>query len=204
MVLRAAAGAESVEAQRILEEAERATAILRQLLQFSRTSQPELQFVSVNDLVQRTVDLQRMAMSGGGIRLCVETDRAEPTVKGDFAQLQQVLLNLLQNAQQAIEQSGRGSTIGVRTRATPEGRTQLEVWDDGPGVSAAIRGRIFDPFFTTKEAGVGTGLGLAVVLGFVRQHGGTVTLLHSPQGGSRFLVELPSPKERFQGAPERD
>jgi CheY-like chemotaxis protein len=106
--------------------------------------------------------------------------------------LQQVLLNLLQSAQQAITHSGQGSLVGLRTGSTSAGRARLEVWDDGPGIPGAIQGRIFDPFFTTKPPGVGTGLGLAIVLGFVRQHGGTVNVLCPPKGGTRFVVELPA------------
>ena len=102
-------------------------------------------------------------------------------------------MNLLQNAQQAIEYGGTGSTIGVRTGFADSSRVTLEVWDDGPGIPGVIQARIFDPFFTTKPPGVGTGLGLAIVLGFVRQHGGTVSLLNPPHGGARFVVELPVP-----------
>src|SRR5258708_33715491 len=89
-------------------------------------------------------------------------------------------------------QCGQGGLIGVRTASTGAGRERLEVWDAGPGVPGAIQARIFDPFFTTKPPGVGPGLGLAIVLGFVRQHGGTVHVLSPPKGGTRFLVELPA------------
>jgi CheY-like chemotaxis protein len=118
-----------------------------------------------------------------------------PDVEGDFGQLQQMLLNLLQNAQQAITHSGQGGLIGVRTGNAGAGRARLEVWDDGPGIPGAIQARIFDPFFTTKPPGVGTGLGLAIVLGFARQHGGTVNVLSPPKGGTRFVVELPAARK---------
>ena len=177
----------------ILEESERATAILRQLLVLSRESLPERRRVSLNDLVDRTVELQKLALSGSQLRLIVEKQEGLPLIEGDYGQLQQVLMNLLQNAQQAIEYSGTGSTIGVRTGFAGGSRVTLEVWDDGPGIPGVIQARIFDPFFTTKPPGVGTGLGLAIVLGFVRQHGGTVALLSPPHGGARFVVELPVP-----------
>src|SRR5271157_13813 len=175
----------------ILEESERATAILRQLLVLSRESLPERRRVSLNELVDRTMELQRLALSGSQLRLIVEKQERLPLIEGDYGQLQQVLMNLLQNAQQAIEYSGTGGTIGVRTAFANGNRVSLEVWDDGPGIPGVIQARIFDPFFTTKPPGVGTGLGLAIVLGFVRQHGGTVTLLSPPHGGARFVVELP-------------
>jgi CheY-like chemotaxis protein/anti-sigma regulatory factor (Ser/Thr protein kinase) len=152
------------------------------------------------------VDLQRAHIStvhpaagergSVAVQFCVEVSADLPAVEGDYLQLQQVLLNLLQNARQAIEHSGRGSTIGVRGGAVPGGKVQLEVWDDGPGIPENIQNHIFDPFFTTKPPGVGTGLGLSIVLGFIRQHGGTVIYLQRPQGGSRFLIELPAAQER--------
>jgi signal transduction histidine kinase/CheY-like chemotaxis protein len=188
------AGSANREVPGILAEAERAAGILRQLLQLSGEAHHVREPVSLNDLVDRTADLLRATLSESAIHLMVEKGSSVPGVAGDFGQLQQVLLNLLQNAQQAITQSGRGGLIGVRTGGTAAGRARLEVWDDGPGVPGAIQARIFDPFFTTKPSGVGTGLGLAIVLGFVRQHGGTVNLLSPPKGGTRFVVELPAAK----------
>jgi PAS domain S-box-containing protein len=189
----AAAGPEvQNELRGILGEAERATGILRQLLRLSGETRSVREKLSVNDLVDRTAELMRAALSGGPIRLVIEKEPGLSAVEGEFGQLQQVLLNLFQNAQQAIEQSGKGSLIGVRTVSAGEGRVRLEVWDDGPGIPGAIQARIFDPFFTTKPPGVGTGLGLAIVLGFVRQHGGTVNVVSAPRGGTRFLVELPA------------
>jgi signal transduction histidine kinase/ActR/RegA family two-component response regulator len=188
-------GARAALAQNILEESQRATNILRQLLIMSRESLPERRPVSLNQLVDRTVELQRHALSGSHLRLIVEKQERLPLIEGDFGQLQQVLTNLLQNAQQAIEQSGVGSAIGVRTALAAAGRVRLQVWDDGPGIPGAIQARIFDPFFTTKPPGVGTGLGLAIVLGFVRQHGGTVALTSPPLGGAHFTVELPAAPE---------
>lgn len=191
LVSEEADGMRATLSQNILEESERATAILRQLLVLSRESLPERRRVSLNDLVDRTMELQRLALSGSHLRLVVEKQEGLPPIEGNYSQLQQVLMNLLQNAQQAIEYSGTGGTIGVRTAFGGGSRVTLEVWDDGPGISGVIQARIFDPFFTTKPPGVGTGLGLAIVRGFVRQHGGTVTLLSPPHGGARFVVELP-------------
>jgi signal transduction histidine kinase len=185
-------GSVSGELRGLLAEAERATGILRQMLQLSGDARGAREPVLLNDLVDRTADLMRATLAGSPIRLMVERGASVPSVAGDFGQLQQVLLNLLQNAQQAITQSGQGGLVGVRTAGTSAGRARLEVWDDGPGIPGAIQARIFDPFFTTKPPGVGTGLGLAIVLGFVRQHGGTVNVLSPPKGGTRFVVKLPA------------
>ncbi len=95
------------------------------------------------------------------MQLVIEVHERLPLVEGDFGQLQQVLLNLLQNAQQAIEESAKGNTAGVRAYCAIPGRVRLEVWDDGPGIPGSLRARIFDPFFTTKGPEKGTGLGLA-------------------------------------------
>jgi len=188
-------GPASKELRGLLAEAERAAGILRQMLQLSGDAHGVREPVSLNELVDRTTDLMRTMLSGSPIRLMVEKGDSVPGVEGDFGQLQQVLLNLLQNAQQAIAQSGQGGLIGVRTGSTGAGRARLEVWDDGPGIPGAIQARIFDPFFTTKPPGVGTGLGLAIVLGFVRQHGGKVNVFSPPRGGTRFEVELPAARK---------
>ncbi|HMC60124.1 MAG TPA: ATP-binding protein, partial [Candidatus Solibacter sp.] len=120
-------------------------------------------------------------------------DETLPLILGDAGQLQQVLLNLVGNARQAIEQRGRGGTIRLSTKGVDSGRrAQLEVRDDGPGIPQAIASRIFDPFFTTKPAGIGTGLGLAIVLGVVREHGGHVKVASPPGGGATFSVEFPA------------
>jgi signal transduction histidine kinase len=195
-------GTANREVRGILSEAERAAGILRQLLQLSGEARTVREPLSVNELVDRTVELIRGTLSGGAIRLMVEKEAAVSRVEGDFGQLQQVLLNLLQNAQQAIEQSGKGGTIGVRTASAAGARVRVEVWDDGPGIPGTIQARVFDPFFTTKPPGVGTGLGLAIVLGFVRQHGGTVHVVSPPKGGTRFLVELPAAQPEAVEEPE--
>src|SRR5208282_1456262 len=115
--------------QNILEESERATNMLRQLLVMSRESLPERRRVSLNELVDRTVELQRHTLSSNHLRLIVEKQEDVPLIEGDFGQLQQVLMNLLQNAQQAIEQGGVGSAIGIRTALAGAGRVRLQVWD---------------------------------------------------------------------------
>ena len=204
MVLRDPRGV-SGELPGLLAEAERATAILRQLLYLSHESPAKRRAISLKEVVERAAGLQKVMLAGRSIELKVTHAENLPRIEGDFAQLQQVLLNLLQNAQQALEQSGRGSSIGVCTSVTEEGRIRLEVWDDGPGVPAAIQARIFDPFFTTKAAGAGTGLGLAIVMGFVREHGGTLKLVSPAEGGSRFVLEFPAAKaDGPREAPQRE
>lgn len=191
LVLRDPAAGSNPEILRILEEAERASAVLRQLLYLSRETQPLRARISLHDLAERTVGLQRASLHDSSIELRLESDPTLPPVVGDFPQLQQALLNLLQNAQQAIEQSGKGSVITVRINRSGDNHIRLEVADDGPGIPAALQGRIYDPFFTTKPAGAGTGLGLSIALGFVRQNGGTLTYMSPKNGGATFVMEFP-------------
>jgi len=183
------------EAAKILQEAERAGAILRQLLLTARETPPERRTLALNQVVLRTMELQRFSLAAEKIRIELNLDPALPFVRGDAGQLQQVLMNLLGNARQAIEQQGHGGTIRISTGHAGERGVLLEVRDDGPGVPQAILARIFDPFFTTKAAGVGTGLGLAIVLSIVREHGGRVNVASPPEGGAVFSIELPAAVE---------
>jgi signal transduction histidine kinase/CheY-like chemotaxis protein len=195
LLLRRDATGRTEEAQKIYQEAERASTILRQLLLNARETQPERRSVSLNQVVLQTVELQRFGLPAERIRINLELDPVPPSVHGDAGQLQQVLMNLVGNARQAIEESGKGGNVWVRTKRTDEGRVLLEVSDDGPGIPEAIMARIFDPFFTTKPAGVGTGLGLAIVLGIVREHGGQLKVSSPPGGGAVFTIELAATSE---------
>jgi len=201
LLLRQDGAARSEEIRQIYQEAERASAILRQLLLNARDTVPERRLVSLNQIVMRAMELQRFSLAAEKIRVEMDLDPAIPCVHGDPGQLQQVLMNLVGNAQQALEHLGQGGLIRIRTHRIAEGRVLLEVEDNGPGIPQAIQARIFDPFFTTKPAGVGTGLGLSIVLSVVREHGGQVRLQSPPQGGAIFQVELPAASERQQTGP---
>jgi signal transduction histidine kinase/FixJ family two-component response regulator len=194
------------EARQIFQEAERASAILRQLLLNARETLPERRAISLNHVVLQAMDLQNFSLAAEKIAVELELDPELPAVHGDAGHLQQVLMNLVGNARQAIEQQGRGGIIRVRTRNAGQQRVHLEIEDNGPGIPQAILARIFDPFFTTKPAGVGTGLGLAVVLSVVREHGGRVQVSRSAEGGAIFQVELPAavgrmPEQAAIGSP---
>jgi signal transduction histidine kinase/CheY-like chemotaxis protein len=209
LLVRQDPSARSEEARQIYQEAERASTILRQLLLNARETLPERRLVSLNQIVMRSMELQRFSLAAEKIRVETDLDPALPFVHGDPGQLQQVLMNLVGNAQQALEQQGRGGFIRLRTRRIGERRVLLEVEDNGPGIPQAIQARIFDPFFTTKPAGVGTGLGLSIVLSVVREHGGQVHVLSPPRGGAKFQIEMPAASEHQQAealtlvAPER-
>jgi signal transduction histidine kinase/ActR/RegA family two-component response regulator len=202
LFLRNQAEGQSDEVRQIFQEAERASAIVRQLLMSARESQPERRRVSLNQIVSRTIDLQKVSLATEKVTIELNLDAALPFILGDAGQLQQVLMNLVGNARQAIEQCGRGGTIRISTKIAGSGRcAQLEVSDNGPGIPQAIASRIFDPFFTTKPAGIGTGLGLAIVLGVVREHGGRVKVTASPGGGAIFCAEFPAEPASQQRMP---
>jgi signal transduction histidine kinase len=193
LFLRTQAEGQFDEVRQTFQEAERASTIVRQLLMGARESRPECRKVSLNQLVSRTIDLQKISLAAERVTVEVDLDEALPFVLGDSGQLQQVLMNLIGNARQAIEQRGTGGTIRLRTKCGESGRcAQLEVSDDGPGIPQAIVSRIFDPFFATKPAGIGTGLGLAIVLGVVREHAGKMKVASPPGGGAIFSVEFPA------------
>jgi signal transduction histidine kinase/ActR/RegA family two-component response regulator len=192
LLLHRDAAGDSYEARQILQEAERASAILRQLLLSARDSRPERRRVALNQVISRTLELQHFNATSKAVHVQLDLDPVLPFVQGDAGQLQQVLMNLLANARHAIEEQGKGGTIRVRTARLAEKRVLLEVSDDGPGIPQAIRARIFDPFFTTKPAGVGTGLGLGIVLDIVREHGGKLHLTSGLGQGTTFSIELPA------------
>lgn len=180
------------EGGHILAEAERTKRIVRNLLLFARDGKSERGPVDVNEIVERTVEMRAYELRLENIRVELDLNERLPQAKADGAQIQQALLNLVVNAEQAIRQTKESGHIWIRTRQVPENRIALEVADDGPGVPPEVILRIFDPFFTTKPAGVGTGLGLSILYGIVHQHGGEVSVGNRAGGGAVFTLELPS------------
>jgi two-component system NtrC family sensor kinase len=180
------------ETQHILEEAERARRIARNLLLFARGSTSERMSVSLNEIVERTVAIRAYELRLENIGVELDLDRRLPETVADGAQIQQALLNLMLNAEQAIRQIRENGHIWIRTRQLSASRVALEVSDDGPGVAPEVVPHIFDPFFTTKPAGMGTGLGLSILYGILQQHGGEISVGTRPGGGAVFTMELPS------------
>lgn len=172
----------------IKSETMRASQVVKDLLAFARRSEPRREAVDLNQLVERTVRLRGYQLDTSRVR--VETALAAdlPLVMGDARQLQQVVLNLVTNAIQAMAASGGGA---LRLATVVDGdEVRLEVADTGPGIPDEIRARIFEPFFTTKKEGEGTGLGLSVSYGIVAAHGGRIDVAHSSPQGTTFAVTL--------------
>ena len=176
----------------MVAQGDRMAKIVRNLLYFARQSPPERTAVYLQDLVEQTLALRVHQLSLSGITVRREYAEALPAIAADAHQLQQVFLNLLLNAEQAILGSGRGGEIVVRTGtgAMPD-TVHVQVADNGPGIAAENVGRVFEPFYTTKDVGQGAGLGLSVSYGIVQEHGGRLTVESQP-GATTFTVELPA------------
>lgn len=168
-------------------QVERCRRIVKSLLQFARQQEPHLEAVPVNSLVDRVLRLREYELQTRNTTVVRELDPANPLIAADPDKLQQVVLNLLNNAHDAIAEIGRPGTIWVRTRLDG-GWLRLEVADDGAGFREP--GRAFDPFYTTKPPGSGTGLGLSVCYGIVQEHHGDITAKNWERGAV-IAVTLP-------------
>jgi two-component system NtrC family sensor kinase len=176
----------------IHEQAERAGRIVRNLLTFARKGVPEKAAVDLNDVAARTALLIVYELQLHGIELDSALSPEPIVVLGDRYEMQQVLLNLVNNAVQAVSglEAGRPRRISVHTSRV-EGQAVLAVRDTGPGVPPHLASYLFTPFFTTKGPGEGTGLGLSLSYGLVKSHGGVLTYETLPDGGAEFRITLP-------------
>lgn len=174
----------------IEQEARRAAKIVSNLLTFARQHQPERTVADLNRVVDDTVELRRYALRIAEVELELRLDPQLPVTWADPFQLQQVVLNLLTNAEQALDGWTGTRRIIVSTEHVP-GAVRLRVSDTGPGIAMENLSRIFNPFFTTKPVGQGTGLGLSISDGIVREHGGRIRVESQPSQGASFVVELP-------------
>jgi nitrogen fixation/metabolism regulation signal transduction histidine kinase len=174
----------------VLEETARLKRIVSEFSEFARMPKPEVAPVDINDLVQSSLSLYE-----GAVDIDKQLASDLPQIEGDRDQLSQVLLNLLENARDALAhrvEGPEGGAIRVETRmGTTTDRVQLYVDDNGPGIAEELVEKLFTPYFTTKHGKGGTGLGLAIVHRIVSDHGGRIYAGASPTGGARFVVELP-------------
>jgi PAS domain S-box-containing protein len=195
--------ARAAEIDEILHASDRAAAMTRQLLAFSRKQPVTPVRINLNDLTETVARLSRRLL-GPDVALEIQPAAGLRPVMADASQLEQLLLNLILNARDALPEGGRivartancwlpdGAPESVRATLAEGTYVRLQVSDDGVGMDLATQGRIFEPFFTTKEPGRGTGLGLSTAYGIVRQMGGAITVVSERDRGATFSVYLPA------------
>src|SRR3984885_3554667 len=173
----------------ILQEAQRTRVIVQNLLSFARQMPAQREPLQVNSVLRQTMKLRAYDFSNHGVELTEDYVDELPTVIGDPSQLQQVFLNIINNAYDAVQETRRAGKIKIAT-SHQNGQVEVSFRDNGPGISKMDR--IFDPFFTTKEVGKGTGLGLSICYGIIRAHNGEIVARNNTDGfGSTFVVRLP-------------
>jgi len=178
------------QADAILKAALRCKRIVQSLLSFARREQSERKLASLNTLIEMVLEIVGYSLRTGNIEVVTQLEPNLPLVLVDTSQIQQVLLNIINNAQEAIQAGGQAGRIHIVTE-TRAPNIRISIQDNGPGIPREHLPRLFDPFFTTKEVGKGTGLGLSLCYGYIKEHGGTITPFSQLGKGATFLIELP-------------
>jgi len=174
----------------IEKETRRCKEIIENLLKFARQEKAELREVDLTQVVEDAAAIVRHQIELAGVHLDVELRSELPSVLANTNQIQQVVMNLMINAQQAM--AGEPGNISVRSTVDEEGQVLVSVTDDGPGIPPEHKSRIFEPFFTTKPSGIGTGLGLSVSYGIIRDHGGRIEIDSEVGQGTSFRLVFPA------------
>jgi signal transduction histidine kinase len=187
--------------QVIRSQIDRIAGIVRQLLEFSRRREPAFRSVEIGPLVEKVIGLLEHKISEKNVRAECMIDKALPPIQADPDQLQQVFLNLFLNSLQALQPGGlikikaamvwTNNGNGAVSGEGKERRLSIEIEDNGAGIPAEHISQVFDPFFTTKDIGEGTGLGLSVSYGIVKDHGGEIRVESKPEQFTRFTILLP-------------
>jgi two-component system NtrC family sensor kinase len=172
----------------IVNETKRCKGIVAALLEFARQNQVVAQPMDLNALIQNVVEKDRVHYEGKSIQIQLDLDQSLPTIQADQAQLQQVIVNLIENARDAMPSGG---TVTIRTHSGPPGMVTLEVSDTGMGIAPENLSKLFTPFFTTKPIGIGTGLGLAIIYGIIKLHRGQINVRSELEKGTTFTIHLP-------------
>lgn len=177
----------------IESETRRCNEIIGNLMQFSRQEKGEHNPISINEVVEKSMAIVDHQLSLKGVKIQSTLAENLPQISGNANQMQQVLMNLMINAQQAIGDGG--GTVDLTTLVRGNSLF-ITVSDTGPGITDEVAAKIFEPFFTTKPAGQGTGLGLSVTYGIIKDHGGDILVTRAEGGGAKFIITLPLKVER--------
>lgn len=177
------------KADTISKESDRCSKIVKGLLTFSRKHRPERRPIDINEIITDSIAVLRTQLKKSDITISTDLSDEIPSTVGDGVQLQQVFVNVITNAQDAMK-SKKEKILTVQSRVSSE-HIIVAFSDTGTGIDKRIRKKIFDPFFTTKETGMGTGLGLSIAYGIIHEHGGKIEVENNSDGGAVFTVELP-------------
>ena len=177
------------EMSRAMQQVHKATEIISHLRTFGRAAPLSRDPVALGQVITQALSLVQEQLRLRAIRVTVDFGTEAPVVLGNPVQLEQVFINLLTNARDALAESAR-KEIHITTSVIAN-TVEIRFADTGPGIPPALEGRIFDPFFTTKEVGQGTGLGLSITYGIIKELGGTISVASSPGEGATFLLRLP-------------
>ena len=191
--------------RKLFKQAQRTHRVVQNLLSFARQRKPQRQQVDICRVLDETLALRDYDLKVNDINVDRDVEAGVPAVTGDPHQLEQVFLNIINNAVDAMLELGRGGTLKVRVYAE-DSHVHAEFHDSGPGITEP--NRIFDPFYTTKTVGKGTGLGLSICYGIVKEHGGDITARNRKEGGAVIEIRLPTagqaaPGEKDSPAPKR-
>jgi len=190
----------SRDLERIHNEARRAAKVVENLLTFARRrGEPKKEYLDINEILGRTLELRAYELRTSNIELLVELSPGLPKIIGDFGQIQQVFLNIILNAEQAMTEANGGGKLTIRTREVG-GFIRISIVDDGPGILAGHFDKLFGPFFTTRGGKGGTGLGLSVCHGIITEHGGRIYAANKLEKGAIFFMELPVATEEMDDA----
>jgi two-component system NtrC family sensor kinase len=185
--------------ERIYTEAARATKVVQNLLTFARRCQPHKQCSDINEILENALELRAYELKTSNIEVVTDLATNLPRTMLDFPQIQEVFLNIILNAEQAMTEAKGDGKLTIKTKEI-KGYIRITFSDDGPGISPEDLDKIFDPFYTTKGAKGGTGLGLSVCHGIITEHGGRIYARNNPGTGATFLVELPLANDQCTGS----
>ncbi len=177
------------ELRQAMQQVRKATEIISHLRTFGRAAPVSREPIPLRQVIERALSLMRQQLRLREIEVTVDLGREEPVVVGNPIQLEQVFINLLTNARDAMADSPR-KAIRISGSVGPA-IVEVAFADTGDGIPPGLERRIFDPFFTTKEVGKGTGLGLSITYGIINEHGGTISVVSPPGEGATFLIQLP-------------